>query len=169
MLKKLFAPIVGMLCILVAAPTLAADRGNPDEAKTMALHAADALRALGRDAAFPAFETPGPPFHDRDLYIFVLNRAGVIQAHGANRSLVGQDWLNSSDSLGRAFVREIVAVNDQGWVAYTFEDPISRKVLPKRAYVVRVGDYVVGVGAYAEESEGEPPLARQSLRSPKSR
>ncbi|MFZ1414862.1 MAG: cache domain-containing protein [Defluviicoccus sp.] len=151
MLKNLFAPLAGVLCLLFVAPTLAGERGSLDEAKAMALHAADALLALGRDAAFPAFETPGPPFHDRDLYIFVLDRAGVIRAHGTTRSLVGQNWLDSKDSRGRAFVREIVAVNDQAWVDYTFADPISGKVLPKRTYVVRVGDYLVGVGAYVND------------------
>ncbi|MDS4011580.1 MAG: hypothetical protein RKK15_09285, partial [Defluviicoccus sp.] len=72
MLKYLSAPLVGIFCLLLVAPTLAGERGGPEEAKAMALHAANALRSLGTYAAFEAFQSPGPPFHDRDLYIFVL-------------------------------------------------------------------------------------------------
>jgi hypothetical protein len=169
MLKKLLAPIVGMLCFLLAEPALAGERGSPEEAKAMALHAAHALRSLGAYAAFEAFQAPGPPFHDRDLYIFVLNRDGIMQAHGTDPALAGHNRLDVTDSRGGAFVREIVSVPHQGWVNYLYTDPLTGKILPKKTYVVRVGDYLVCVGAYAEESEGEPPPARQSLRSPKSR
>lgn len=169
MLRNLFAPLVAVLCFLLAAPALAGERGTPDEAKAMALHAANALRSLGTHAAFEAFQAPGPPFHDRDLYIFVLNRDGIVQAHGVDPALAGQDRLDLKDSNGRAFVREIVAMQDQGWVDYLYNDPFTGKILPKQTYIVRVGDYLVCVGAYAEESVGEPPLARQSSRSLKPR
>lgn len=169
MLRNLFAPMLGMLCFLLAAPTTAAERGSPDEARAMAVYAAEALRVLGRDAAFPAFQTPGPPFHDRDLYIAVLSRDGVVEAHGIDPALAGQNRLHLTDSEGRAFVRDIIAVQDEGWVHYRYKDPISGKVLPKQTYVVRVGDYLVCVGAYTEESEPEPPVERQSARPSRSR
>ncbi len=170
MLKYLSAPLVGIFCLLLVAPTLAGERGGPEEAKAMALHAANALRSLGTYAAFEAFQSPGPPFHDRDLYIFVLNRDGIVQAHGSEPEMAGENRLDYRDSKGRAFVREIVAMPDQGWVNYLYNDPLTGKVLPKQTYVVRVGDYVVCVGAYSEESESEaPPPARQPSRSLKSR
>ncbi|MDG4575890.1 MAG: cache domain-containing protein [Defluviicoccus sp.] len=169
MLKNLSVPLVGILCLLLVAPSLASERGSIEEAKAMALHAANALRSLGTDAAFEAFQAPGPPFHDRDLYIFVLNRDGIVQAHGIDPALAGQSRLDVKDSKDRTFVREIVAMPDQGWVNYLYADPFTGKILPKQTYVVRVGDYLVCVGAYAEESESEAPPARQPSRSSKSR
>lgn len=166
MLRRMFARLVGILCLLLlVAPVSAQERASLDEAKAMALHAANALRSLGSHAAFDAFQVSGPPFHDRDLYIFVLNRDGIVQAHGANPTLAGLNRLEVKDANGRAFVREIVAVQDQGWVSYLYKDPLTGKVLPKQTYVVRVGDYLVCVGAYAEENESEPAAVRQSLRS----
>jgi hypothetical protein len=39
-------------------------------------------------------------------------------------------------------------VTDQAWLDYKCQNPVSKAVTPKTSYVVRVGDYVVGVGAY---------------------
>jgi cytochrome c len=45
---------------------------------------------------------------------------------------------------------------DRGWVDYKWQNPITKAVSHKTAYAVRVGDYVVGVGAY----DPTPPVGR---------
>ena len=37
----------------------------------------------------------------------------------------------------------------RGWVYYTWYSPCTRSMQPKMTYVIRVGRYIVGVGAYA--------------------
>lgn len=126
---------------------VAQERGTPDEAKAMAIRAAALLQAEGADKAFAAFDKSAA-FHDRDLYVMVYNADGVCVAHGANPALIGKNLIGLRDTDGKPMIKDLLSVQDAGWVDYTWPDPISHKVLPKRTYVVRVGAYRVGVGAY---------------------
>jgi cytochrome c len=136
-------------CLLLGTQAFAADTGTPDEAKAMALRAADLLRQGGPDKAFPVFNAKADPqFHDRDLYVMVYDETGKNVSHGANPALIGKDLLDLKDTDGKPLIREFVAIKDQAWVDYKWPDPLSKKIMPKTTYVVRVGQYLVGVGAY---------------------
>ncbi len=152
MMKITMGKIGGLLAVLVllawpAAQAMAQERGTPAEARAMAERAAELLRTQGQEAAFQAFQAPGAPFHDRDLYVFVVDNQGIMRVH-PNAALVGQNMMDRQDPQGRTYIREFVAVQDQAWVNYSFEDPQTHQVLPKTSYIIRVGDVVVGVGAY---------------------
>lgn len=152
MMKTMIGRIGGLVAVAVlalwpAAQALAQERGTPAEAQAMAERAAELLRTQGAEAAFAAFQVPGAPFHDRDLYVFVVDSQGVMRVH-PNAALVGQTMLARQDPQGRAYIRDFVAIQDHGWVDYSFEDPQTHQILPKTSYIVRVGDYRVGVGAY---------------------
>ncbi len=148
-----FNRLAGSLAAFVVAPMLwasaatAQDRGTPDEAQAMAEAAADFYHAEGADAAFDAYNA-SPDFHDRDLYVFALDMDGVMVAHGANENLVGRDIIALRDPAGREFVREFVAIEETGWVDYQWQHPESGNVEDKTTYIINVGDYVIGVGAY---------------------
>jgi hypothetical protein len=136
-------------CLLFGAQAYAGDGGTPDEAKAMALRAADFLRQKGPDTAFPAFNAKdNPQFHDRDLYVMVYDDTGKNVSHGANQALIGKNLLDLKDTDGKPLIREIVAVPDQGWVDYKWPDPVTKKIGQKTTYVVRVDHFLVGVGAY---------------------
>ena len=60
----------------------------------------------------------------------------------------GKELIDLKDTDGKPLIREFVAINDQAWVDYKWPDPISKKISQKTTYVVRVGHYLVGVGAY---------------------
>jgi len=137
-----------LACLLVGTQAYAGDNGTPDEAKSMALHAADFLRQNGPDAAFPVFNAKGGQFHDRDLYVMVYDDSGKNVSHGANQALIGKDLLELKDTDGKPLIREFVAIKDQAWVDYKWPDPISKKIMLKTTYVIRVDHYLVGVGAY---------------------
>jgi len=138
-----------LACLLIGTQAYAADSGTPDEAKAMALRAADLLRQSGPDKAFPVFNAKSDPqFHDRDLYVMVYDETGKNVSHGANPALIGKDLLDLKDTDGKPLIREFVAIQDQAWVDYKWPDPISKKIMQKTTYVVRVGPYLVGVGAY---------------------
>ena len=148
-----FDRLVRILSVLVAAPMLwataatAQDRGTPEQAQAMAEEAAAYFQAQGPDAAFDAFND-GATFHDRDLYVFVLDGEGNVAAHGGNANLVGRNVIDLRDPSGRQFIREMVAVGATGWVEYQWQDPQSGSVEDKTTYVINVGDFVLGVGAY---------------------
>jgi cytochrome c len=135
------------LSIALAQEAPGSGQGTPEEAKEMALRAADFLRVNGPDNALSAFST-SPQFHDRDLYVTVVDSECRVRAHGASPILIGAWLCGLQDIDGKPFVWEMSNVTDRAWIDYKWQDPISKQVRPKTAYIVRVGDYVIGVGAY---------------------
>lgn len=126
----------------------AVEYGSRDEAKAMAENAAKFFNANGKDKAFAAITDGSDGFKDRDLYVFVYDDAGTCVAHGANKALVGKNLLDIRDSDGKALIREIVAVKTTGWVDFKWQNPQTKAIEQKHAYVVRAGAYTFGVGAY---------------------
>lgn len=135
--------------LLLGPIAYAADQATPDEAKAMAIKAADYLQTVGSDKAFAAFDAKDSPWHDRDLYVIVQDSSGVMVAHGTNTGLIGKNVLELKDVEGRPFNRDAQAIKDAGWINFKWQNPVTKKVEPKTMYMVRVGNYLVGVGAYA--------------------
>jgi cytochrome c len=118
-----------------------------DEAQAMATKAADFLKKEGPDKAFAAFNAGGI-WRDGDLYVFVLDKTGTWRASGARPDLVGKNDLNTPDAGGKFAIKEIVAIDKDGWVDYKFKSPADNQVHDKSSYIVRVDDFLVGAGAY---------------------
>lgn len=138
---------------MFAGAAVANERGSLDDAKAMAIKAANLLKAKGSAEAFSAINTKGGSFHDRDLYVAVFeDKDGklVTVAHGNNPGLMGKDIMELTDVDGTKIGRAFAQVKDEGWVAYKWQNPQSKKVEGKKSFMVRVGDYLVGCGAYAE-------------------
>jgi cytochrome c len=136
--------------LLFGSSVQAAGVASKDEAKVMAVRAATFLKVNGPEIAFAAFTAKDGPWHDRDLYVTVLNNQGVAVAHGNNPGLVGKSVIALKDVDGKEFIREMVLVPEAGWVDFKWQNPVSKSVEPKTSYEIRVGEYVVGVGAYAQ-------------------
>ena len=135
--------------LFITATAWATDRATPEEAKAMAIKAAEYLKSVGPDTAFEAFDAKDGSWHDRDLYVTVEDSKGVMVAHGTNPGLIGKSMLDLKDVDGKPFNREIQAIVDSGWVTYKWQNPLTKAVETKAAFEVRVGEYIVGVGAYA--------------------
>src|ERR1022692_1815690 len=139
-------------CALVGAaiaPVLAA---TPDEAKAMAEKAA-ALVAADGEKAFPAFADADGDFHKGELYVVVIDRKGVVRAT-LNQKLVGVNMWEATDPDGVKFTQlswSATEASGTAWVSYKFTNPVSKKIEPKKAWVHRVGDYVVQTGVYVKE------------------
>lgn len=153
-MKALKFVLALLIALVVAAPTMArvtiqaVDPATPEDAKAMAIRAAEYLKAQGPEKAFAAFSKKGGEFHDRDLYVFVTHASGELVAHGARQDMIGTNVLDLKDTDGKPFVREYLAIEDRGWVEYKWEHPLTGAVRNKKSYIVRVGEYAVGVGAY---------------------
>jgi cytochrome c len=146
-----FLSLLGLAAALVVARTvLAAGQATPDEAKAMAIKAAEYLKSVGPEKAFPEFDARDGPWRDRDLYVFVDDTKGVMVANGTNPGLIGKSVVELRDVDGKAFHHEILAIADAGWVDFKWRNPVTNAVEPKTTYEVRVGDYIVGVGAYVK-------------------
>ena len=138
---------------LSCSAAMAADRASLDEAKVMALKAVDYLKENGPDKTFAAITAKDGPFHDRDLYVSVFdsrNGKMINVANGNNPAFVGKDVIELADVDGIKFMRQESEVKDSEWVSYKWQDPLTKAVVKKKAFVVRSGDYVLACGAYSE-------------------
>ena len=147
--RFLFALAFVFAAGVFAPATFASTDGTPAQAKAMAIRAAELLKAKGPEAAFIEFNK-GAAFHDRDLYVMVYDPSGKCVAHGANGKLIGKELINFQDTDGTYVIKDLVAVKDAGWINYRWAHPVTKKLTPKTTYVVHVGNYFVGVGAYKE-------------------
>jgi len=143
-----------MLFALVAvglswSTAFAGDRATPDEAKAMAEKAAAYLKENGPDKSCPTFHAKDGGFQDRDLYVTVQDSKGTMVCHGTTAALEGKSMVNLKDVDGKAFTTDILAIKDAGWVEFKWINPTTKAVEPKKVYEIRVGDYIVGAGAYA--------------------
>jgi len=125
---------------------------TPEEAQAMADKAAALIAAQG-DKAFPAISDPNGEFHKGELYVVVIDRQGVVRAH-INSKLVGVNMWESADPDGVKFTQQSWKSTDQSptaWISYKFTNPETKRIEPKKAWVHRVGDYVVQSGVYVKE------------------
>ena len=146
-MRKLLS-VAALVTTLGMTSAFAAGQATQDEAKALALKAADYLKSAGPEKALREFSAKDGPWHDRDLYVVVQDSKGVIVAHGTNSGLVGRSVLELKDVDGKAFNHEIQAVKDAAWIDYKWQTPVSKAVEKKTQYNFRVGAYLVGVGAY---------------------
>ena len=72
-------------------------------------------------------------------------------AHGGNAKMVGKDLIDLKDPDGTEFVKERITIaktKGSGWQNYKWNNPVTNKIEAKTAYVEKLGDLIVGCGAY---------------------
>ena len=141
--------MVGLFTVVSFGSAFAAS--NADEAKAMVEKAAAYYQANGKEKALKEFNTPKGQFVKGELYVFVYDMSGTIIAHPANPKLVGVNTLETPDVDGKMWRKdgmELVKKSGAGWVDYKFKNPQSGKVEQKTTYLKKVGDIILGCGAY---------------------
>ena len=108
-------------------------------------------RACGEEVALTEFSNPVGRFVKDEMYIFALDMAGRMIAHGADIDCVGRDFHDVSDAVGNSFVKFIVeTANEQGygWVEYMWFNPRSGRDEPKMTYFEKCDDVIVCCGLH---------------------
>jgi uncharacterized protein len=153
--------IIAFGLLTVAAD--AAQFGTRDEAVAMVKRVQEKFKRDGAQATFAAITAQAREFHDRDLYVYVLNTACVLQAHAARKDLVGKSLYDFRDQDGIYPARNTVDVamtKGRGWIDYRWTNPKTNQVEAKSTYVERLGDtYAVGVGIYKDEQINQNTVA----------
>lgn len=120
-------------------------------AKSLVWRAVHELNVSG-EGAFGRFNSLNGGYIQDDLYVFVIGiEDGVVHAHGGQPRQVGRKAADVVDASGKRFLEEMIKVareKGEGEVRYTFRNPLTLKNESKRSYIVRVGKYLVGAGAY---------------------
>lgn len=142
--------IVVVLCLFVAVPAFA-QKTTPEQAKKLVEQAVAYMKANGEEKAIKEFSDPKGQFTKGDAYIFVLGLDGVLRANVARPELVGKNVLNSPDSKGKFHRKEMVELANSkgsGWVEYNQLNPATKQDEPKISYIQKVGNLILGCGAY---------------------
>jgi TRAP-type uncharacterized transport system substrate-binding protein len=158
--------IVITLCALFATlvpATAASDFGTRDEAIAMVHRVQEMYKKLGADGTIQAIRRKAPGTIDRDLYAYVVDLNGVVQANGAIPSMSpGTNLYNFKDQNGKYMMREQLEVckgPQHGWVDFRFLSPVTQNIDDKSTYIERMGDYCVGVGIYRNEQINDNTVA----------
>ncbi|GDY34410.1 methyl-accepting chemotaxis protein [Acidovorax sp. NB1] len=125
-------------------------QGTADEAVALVQKAVALHKTTSEDQFLRSLTDKSQPFHDRDMYVFVLDSAGTYRAFGGNPAKVGTRVQDIPGIAGDRLVSDIVAQADRapGWVEYDINNPATGAVQTKMSYVSRVGDLYVGCGVY---------------------
>jgi len=110
------------------------------------------IKQQGADKAYAEISTKGGSFHDRDLYITVIDLDAKILAHGQRQDLIGKDLIDIKDPDGKLFMKERVELardNSSFWQNYKFMNPATKQVEPKQMYCERLNETAVCGGVYA--------------------
>ena len=126
-------------------------QGSADEALQLVERAMQFSRqGLSQEAFLHGLSRVDAGYHDRDMYVFVLDQHGTYLAFGGNPSKVGsrvQD-IGSIDGAGLLQAIIVQADREPGWVEYDISNPLTGQVQTKMSYVERCGDLYLGCGVY---------------------
>jgi methyl-accepting chemotaxis protein len=125
-------------------------QGTADEALALVQKAVQFRQQTTREGFVRDLTNPAQGFHDRDMYIFALDRAGHYRAFGGNQAKVGTRVQDIPGIDGQGLLEAIVAQAERepGWVEYDITNPVTGVVQTKMSYVLQVDDLYVGCGVY---------------------
>lgn len=125
-------------------------QGTADEAVALVQRAVAMRAGTSRDQFLRQLTEKNQPFHDRDMYVFALDRAGKYLAFGGNPAKVGTRVQDIPGIAGDQLVNDIVAQAERGpgWVEYDINNPATGTVQTKMSFVRMVDDMYVGCGVY---------------------
>src|SRR3990167_6215314 len=125
-------------------------QGTADEAVALVQRAVAMRAGTSRDQFLRTITDKSQPYHDRDMYVFALDRAGTYLAFGGNPAKVGTRVQDIPGIAGDQLVNDIVAQAQRGpgWVEYDINNPATGTVQTKMSFVRMVDDVYLGCGVY---------------------
>jgi methyl-accepting chemotaxis protein len=130
--------------------TFRLQQGTADEAVALVERAAAMYRGTTREQFLRRLADKNQPWHDRDMYAFVLDKAGTYLAFGGNPAKVGARLQDMPGIAGEQLMHAICAQADRapGWVEYDISNPTTGTVQTKMSYVQHVDGMYLGCGVY---------------------
>jgi len=126
-------------------------QGAPEEAVALVRRATGHRQRCSASGQWVQQVTdPAQNFYDRDMYVFVLDRAGTYLSFGGNPNKVGTRVQDIPGIDGQGLVDDIFAqaALEPGWVEYDITNPTTGKVQSKMSYVMQLDAMAVGCGVY---------------------
>jgi len=125
-------------------------QGSPEEAVALVERAVAHRQRSSKEGFLRELTDPANGFHDRDMYVFVLDDRGTYLAFGGNASKVGTRVQDVPGIDGEGLLQTIrtQAAYEPGWVEYDITNPTTGQVQTKMSYVQSVDGLSVGCGVY---------------------
>ncbi len=156
-MRKTLVALVAVFALPHLALAEERAKATTKEAEMMVHKAIEYVAKEGKEKALAAFNDPKGPFTYLDLYVLVQDLDGKVLAHGRNQKLVGRNDTNTKDAQGKYhFARRMLELGKgpgKGWLEYTFENPQSKKLETKVAYVERAGDLIISCGVFKPDAK----------------
>jgi len=153
MFRRFLMLLVALVPLALAPAVHAQDAtGTPEEAQAMVDRAIAFYKEVGRDAALAEFSNPKGKFIDRDLYVLISDFDGIFRAHGTNKGLINKNLIDLKDVNGVLIIREMIRAGRDnpagGWVGYTWTNPVTKKLEPKKTFAKVYDNLIFMVGVY---------------------
>ncbi len=125
-------------------------QGTAEEAMALVDEALSMRQQRGRESFVREITAPSNGFHDRDMYVFALDKNGVYRAFAGKPDRLGSRVQDLPGTDGQALLNAIIeqAESGPGWVEYDIGNPANGSIQGKMSYVVKVDDLFVGCGVY---------------------
>jgi hypothetical protein len=141
--------------ILTALPLAGAIAAAPtkDEVVAVVKKAAEFYKANGREKSLAEFNKKDGMFAKGEDYVDVHDLNGVCVAHPISPAKVGLNRLDSTDSAGKFYVKDLVDAAKQkpsGWIEYVMKNPTTGKLQNKTAYWELHDGLIFKAGTYSE-------------------
>ena len=151
-MNRIFSYLAAAFLALASFTSLAQDakRATEPEAEAMVKKAVAFYKKNGKEKALAEFMKNPGPFVDRDLYVTVYTLNADSLAH-INPKMVGKNMMELRDGDGKYHIKERMEAakkGTSGWQDFTFFNPVSKKIEPKRMYWEKHDDLVFACGAY---------------------
>lgn len=143
---------MALASIALFSPTAShAEDSTPEQAKAHAEKAAAYVREHGVEAATAEFNKKESDFVQGDLYVFAVDKEGVFLSHPIKPALVGKNMMALKDVEGTPLIKNFTEIEGEGWSPYKWPHPVTKKIRPKKSYIIDVDGFILGVGAYYDE------------------
>ncbi|HEY1151888.1 MAG TPA: cache domain-containing protein [Pseudoduganella sp.] len=143
--------LAAAMLLAMTAAAAADDYATPRDAEKLVGKAVAAIRKDGAAKVYPSITGKDAAWVHGDLYPVVYDLQGKVLAHGQTAKMVGKDLIELRDADGKYFIRERIEqarAKPSFWQDYSFVDPVSKSILPKRMYCERLDETVVCAGVY---------------------
>ena len=125
-------------------------QGTAGEARRLVKAAAELAQTYSRQQLLQAITHTPDAFHDRDMYVFVLDARGQYLAFGGNPAKVGTRVQDIPGIDGAKLLASVIEQADvePGWVEYDIANPVTGAVQTKMSYVQKLESVYLGCGIY---------------------
>ena len=143
--------VASLIAAFAGPPVAAGEWATKEDASAMVQRAMVFITQQGREKAYAEITKKAGQFHDRDLYITVLDLDGKILASGQSKNLIGRNLVNARDPDGKLYIKERVELARQQSAFsqnYKWLNPATKEIEPQETYCERLDDIVVCGSVY---------------------